>query len=148
MRCRTPYTYAYTGAAGFVGYDCCSWLIASLYAEIVGTGQALFFHNLDVENPANMPPDTDADGMLDPCDNCPTVPNGPFLGTCMVGATFAGGTCQSDLECDAGETCDLSQLDDDGNTVGNACPEPSFGLGVLLGSTLLVSGQRSRRRRA
>ncbi len=143
-----PYTYAYTGTPGYVGHDCCSWRIESAEAQIVGTGQALFFHNLDVNDPSNMPPDFDADGMLDPCDNCPNTPNGPFLGTCMNGTTVAGGTCQSDLECGAGEMCDLSQLDDDGDTVGNACPEPGFGVGLMLGSMLLVSRQHSHRRSA
>ena len=71
-------------ASALRSIDCCTWQIDGL--GTVGAGQALFFHNLDPNDPANMPPDTDFDGILDPCDNCIYTPNGPFLGSCSDGA--------------------------------------------------------------
>jgi len=76
--------------------------------------------------------DGDGSGSIDdnPCtggnyencdDNCPTIPNGTTLGTCMTGAT---GTCTEDADCDTGQTsgvCSLNQQDSDGDGIGDAC---------------------------
>ncbi|MEZ4279734.1 MAG: hypothetical protein R3F21_09005 [Myxococcota bacterium] len=47
-------------ASGYTGVDCCTWQIDSPQTGTVGTGHALFFHNLDAGNPANLPPDSTA----------------------------------------------------------------------------------------
>ena len=89
------------------------------------------------------PGDTDADGVssipgggggsgyisggkfLADEDNCPEVPNGPFLGVCtretgniVVGT---GKTCIVDEACGIGETCDMNQGDFNENGIGDAC---------------------------
>ena len=129
-----PYTYAYNGTPGYTGYDCCLWQITSNQSQVVGTGQAIFYHNLDVSDPANIPLDTDGDGIRDVCDNCLYTANGPLLGTCLAGASV-GALCRSDSECGTGGLCDLRQTDDDFDQVGTACPEPGFaaliGVGVF-----------------
>lgn len=140
-----PYTYGYDGPA-YTGVDCCTWQVDSDASGTVGVGQALFFHNLNAGLSANFPADTDGDGIVDLCDNCQAQPNGPALGTC-VGSAGAGGPCQSDFGCDAGETCDLSQQDADLDGFGDACavPEPSFGAGVLVALLSLAGlGRRAR----
>jgi hypothetical protein len=70
-----PYSYAWSGAPGFTGVDCCSGRIESEVSGTVGTGQALFYYYLDPGNPAKVPPDSDRDGLRDLCDNCPSTPN-------------------------------------------------------------------------
>lgn len=139
-----PYTYDYAGDPSFTGLDCCTWQIQSAASGTVGAGQALFFHNLDPLDPANLPADFDGDGILDLCDNCLWLPNGPLLGTCLTGPS-TGDPCRSELEC-VGGGCSLSQEDDDGDFVGNACPEPGFGLGLALCSAAAAGiGRRGRR---
>lgn len=128
-----PYEYTYAGTPGYTGVDCCTWQIEGVEGT-VGTGQALFFHNLDASDPANFPPDTDEDGIRDLCDNCPYTANGPLLGSCVdINGFSTGATCRSNLECAGGLSCDLSQLEDDGAAPGLACPEPGFGFGAMLG---------------
>lgn len=139
-----PYTYAYAGVPGFVGHDCCMWQITSTQSQIVGTGQAIFFHNLDPANPADAPLDSDFDAIVDACDNCVSTPNGPFLGTCVSGPT-PGALCRSNRDCGPAGACDQSQTDDDFDGVGNACPEPRFATGLLIGGMAL--GIFSNRRR-
>ncbi len=76
--------------------------------------------------------DTDADAACDVCDNCPATPNGSALGTCVknigtppndvvvgVGATLT--SCHLDSDCGAGELCQLTQGDSNGNGCGDAC---------------------------
>lgn len=142
-----PYEYTFGGTPGYIGVDCCTWQIEGA-AGTVGTGQALFFHNLNASDPANMPPDSDDDGIRDLCDNCPYTPNGPSLGSCVDanGAT-TGTTCRSNLECNTGLSCDLAQLEDDGAAPGLACPEPGFGLGAMLGALGLAALRPVARRR-
>ena len=142
-----PYTYDYNGTPGFTGHDCCTWQIDSSVTGIVGTGQAIFFHNLDPTNPANLPPDTDSDGIRDLCDNCPLFANGPLLGTCIGGA-LEGELCNSDNECGTGGNCHQSQEDADKDFVGDVCLLPEPGLTLLLGSglTLLCTLPRRARR--
>jgi hypothetical protein len=137
-----PYTYSY-GGDPFTGVDCCTWKIDSAATGTVGTGQALFFHNLDATNPANMPPDNDLDGIRNLCDNCPSNPNGPLLGSCKTG-TAIGTVCRSNLECAGGGLCDLAQEDTDGNFQGNACPEPGLATGLFVGLGLLTALTRRR----
>ena len=139
-----PYNYAYAGPS-YTGTDCCAWQIESQQSGVIGTGQAIFFHNLDPGNPANLPPDSDADGMRDGCDNCVAVPNGPLLGSCM-GLAGVGGTCLSDLDCGQYEFCSQSQEDFDVDGSGDACsvPEPGFGAGLALGLGALASLSRTR----
>ncbi len=141
-----PYTYRYQGTPGYSGVDCCTWRIDS-QTGVVGTGQALFFHNLDASNPANMPPDGDQDGIRNLCDNCPSTPNGPLRGTCLIGAI--GAVCRSNQECGTGGVCNLSQQDSNGDFVGNVCgvPEPGFAAGLAAGLALTAVGARRRTRR-
>ncbi|MFO0687989.1 MAG: hypothetical protein U0900_04735 [Myxococcota bacterium] len=132
-----PYTYRFQGTPGFTGVDCCTWRVSSALG-IVGTGQALFFHNLDPSNQANQPPDTDRDGIRDLCDNCPYYANGPLLGACLTGATI-GRPCHSNPDCGSGGACSLSQEDANGDYVGNICaPEPAFGAGLVAGAVALA----------
>lgn len=140
-----PYSYQY-GGTPFTGHDCCTWRIESQApgSGVVGVGQLIFFHNLDAANPANLPPDTDRDGIRDLCDNCRLQPNGPILGSCLSGPSV-GRPCRSNLECPSG-SCSLSQEDGDGNGVGNACvPEPA--IASLLTAGVLAIAARARARR-
>ena len=99
---------------------------------ISGSGQALFFINVDGGNPANQPLDVDLDGIKDLCDNCPSVPNGPLLGSCITGSQI-GNLCRSNQECDGG-LCSFAQDDQDLDGEGNACvPEPGFVPGLVAG---------------
>ncbi len=139
------YNYSYTGGP-YTGTDCCAFKIDSLQSGVTGTGQAIFFHNLDASNPLNHPPDTDGDGMRDGCDNCANVPNGPYLGSC-IGLAGVGASCLSDLECGQYEYCSLSQEDVDLDQTGDACsvPEPGFVAGLMIGLAALT-GLDGRRR--
>jgi len=135
-----PYTYRFVGNPAFTGVDCCTWRIDS-QTGVVGTGQALFFHHLDSANPANMPPDTDQDGIRNLCDNCAMKPNGPLRGTCLAGSV--GATCRSNFECGAGGRCSLSQEDADGNFEGDVCvPEPALAAGLAAGVAALLFAAR------
>lgn len=142
-----PYVYSYLGSPGYVGVDCCAWQIDSTQTGTVGAGQAIFFHNIDPANPANIPPDSDGDGMRDPCDNCVGVPNGPALGSC-IGLQGTGAVCQSDLDCGQYEFCSLSQEDGDFDQAGDACsvPEPGLASGLAIGGLGLVWGSVARRK--
>ncbi len=142
-----PTRYAFNGTPGYTGHDCCTWHVDSPETGTVGTGQLIFFHNLDTSNPANLPPDTDRDGIRNLCDNCPLKANGPLLGSCLAGPK-AGAPCRSNPECTTG-TCDLSQEDDNGDKIGNACvPEPGFSalLGVGLLGLVGFGGRKHARR--
>jgi hypothetical protein len=141
-----PYTYRYEGEP-FTGVDCCTWQIDSA-TGVVGTGQALFFHDLDASDPANMPPDADGDGIRDLCDNCPSAPNGPLRGSCRSG-TAIGAVCRSDQECPGGGICDLRQADPDADMQGFACPEPGFAIALMtaLGPLAAFARRRAARRR-
>lgn len=142
-----PYTYHFQGAPGYTGVDCCAWRIDSPQTGTIGTGQALFFHNLDAGNPANLPPDTDQDGIRDNCDNCVTAPNGPLRGSCRAGPTL-GAPCRSNGECGAGGICSLSQEDANNDFTGDVCaPEPGFAAGLAGGLAGLAFAARADRRR-
>jgi hypothetical protein len=69
--------------------------------------------------------DTDADGVADPCDNCPESPNGPALGTCTNGdLEKLGEVCYSDSECGSTNAyCSMNQEDFDGGEGGDACDD-------------------------
>ena len=100
--------------------------------------------NLDVQNTSASistlcyyedPNDMDGDGIENPPsgtmassmflaaeDNCPDMPNGPHLGTCIQGNV--GSTCISDAACGIGGVCSMAQEDSfppGGNGVGDAC---------------------------
>ncbi len=141
------YNYSYQGAPGYVGTDCCAWQIDAPQTGVVGTGQAIFFHNLDPSNPANLPPDTDGDGMRDGCDNCVGVPNGPYLGTC-VGLSGPGTLCTADTDCGQYEFCSQSQDDIDLDEIGDACSVPEPGFAAMLGVSAAWLSGLARRRRA
>lgn len=80
-----PISYQFQGSTSYAGLDCCTWQIGSR-TGVTGTGQAIFFVNVSATDPAHQPTDYDTDGIKDLCDNCVTVPNGPLLGSCTVGA--------------------------------------------------------------
>jgi hypothetical protein len=88
--------------------------------------------------------DTDADSVVDANDNCPSIPNGPALGTCQQlwpSHAYAelGSGCFSDLECqNQAGACSLAQEDFDHDGVGNVCDE-EFELGGSVPT--YVSGQ-------
>ncbi|MBK7948871.1 MAG: hypothetical protein IPK00_09035 [Deltaproteobacteria bacterium] len=126
-----PYTYQFQGNPSYAGLDCCTWQIDSS-TGIVGTGQALFFINVDASDPANQPPDSDTDGIRNLCDNCPGVPNGPLLGSCTSGSKI-GKLCRSNQQCPGG-ACSLAQDDLNLDGTGNACvPEPALGASLWTG---------------
>ncbi len=131
-----PYRYSFAGAPGFTGLDCCTWKIDSPQTGTIGTGQLLFYHGLDPNDPANDPADVDLDGIVDLCDNCPSIANGPLLGTCKSGSAI-GSLCNSNADCPGAGACDLAQEDADGNFQGNACPEPGVAGGIASGLVLL-----------
>jgi hypothetical protein len=96
-------------------------------------------------DPANMPIDTDADGIFDLCDNCIESPNGPNLGTC-VGGFLEGNSCYANSDCSNG-LCSLSQEDADADSTGDACslvPEPEFATMLAIGAMLLMCASRRR----
>ena len=63
-------------------------------------------------------PDGDGDGISDAGDDCPRLPNGPQLGTCVGDAATA---CDADRDCGSGGWCSRGQEDTDGDGVGDAC---------------------------
>ena len=63
--------------------------------------------------------DMDGDGLGNPEDNCPKVPNGPVLGTCTAGDV--SNTCTSDEDCGTGGPCSMDQEDSDLDGFGDAC---------------------------
>ena len=69
----------------------------------------------------NDPNDIDGDGVANNPDedNCPTIANGPFLGTCTVGNV--GDSCISNEACGVGGICSMNQEDADGDGIGDAC---------------------------
>jgi len=73
----------------------------------------------------NVDADYDYDGIPDTIDNCPNIPNGPSLGTCMPGSDKAGVACHSDADCVLGcsvnGVCSMSQEDTNQNGVGDVC---------------------------
>jgi hypothetical protein len=60
----------------------------------------------------------DYDG-IDGNDNCPEIPNGQSLGTCVSGTLHE--SCMSDDDCGDGGFCSREQEDSDGDGRGDAC---------------------------
>lgn len=138
-----PYSYQFTGTPGYTGLDCCTWHLDSPETGTLGTGQAIFFHNLDASID-NLPPDSDGDGIRDNCDNCIAIANGPLLGSCL-GGSAVGALCNSDLECPGNGVCSMSQEDADGDFQGDACvPEPGFAGMLLFGGAAMAAATRRR----
>ena len=139
------YTYQFRGDPGDQGVDCCAWQVGSS-TGVTGTGQALFFIGLDPNDPVNEPGDLDSDGVVDVCDNCINVRNGPEVGSCLFGPR-EGQACMSRQDC-ANNPCSLAQEDLDRDGVGDACvPEPGLAVGVaagILGLGMLGRGWRRR----
>jgi hypothetical protein len=136
-----PYQYLYQGSPTYHGLDCCTWQVGSS-TGVTGSGQAIFYINVDPANPANQPGDVDLDGIRDLCDNCPNKANGPLKGTCLAGPKV-NQPCRSNQECQ-NFACSLAQDDTDRNGQGDACPEP--GLAATLGAGLAALAALGRRR--
>jgi hypothetical protein len=66
--------------------------------------------------------DSDDDGICDDEDNCPTIPNGPNLGTCSPDSNIpAQCTADSKCECQPTGNCSIDQEDTDSDGVGDVC---------------------------
>ena len=65
--------------------------------------------------------DFDSDGILNDEDNCPALPNGPYLGTCTIGDI--GQSCTNDNDCGGVfGSCSMNQEDvGDEDGVGDVC---------------------------
>jgi hypothetical protein len=64
--------------------------------------------------------DFDSDGILNDEDNCPAMPNGPDLGTCVIGDI--GQSCINDNDCGGVPgSCSVNQGDSDGDEIGDTC---------------------------
>jgi hypothetical protein len=136
------YTQHYLGDPAYRGLDCCTWQIGST-TGVTGTGQAVFYIGVDANDPLYDLQDPDGDEIVDPCDNCPTIPNGPGRGTCLFGPS-QGAVCGSDQDC-GGAPCSLAQEDLDRDGQGDACvPEPGSAAGLAAG--LVALAVRARRR--
>jgi hypothetical protein len=137
-----PVSYAYVQPEPGAGdWDCCTWRFDGIDGVTSTVGQ-LVFQNDGVEPP----PDTDGDQILDPCDNCPALPNGPALGSCVTGDGTPGAACETTTECPPGQPCSLDQEDSNLDGVGDACPEPEAGAAALVAATALGSLAAARRR--
>ncbi|MBW1823736.1 MAG: thrombospondin type 3 repeat-containing protein [Deltaproteobacteria bacterium] len=63
--------------------------------------------------------DRDGDGIDNPQDNCPGIPNGPVLGTCTAGDV--SNACTNNGDCGVGGFCSMDQEDSDQDNHGDAC---------------------------
>jgi len=105
--------------------------IAFTYDEVIDTVTSFIesYNNFitgKIIHTSTQPQDVDGDGVLDPNDNCVYVPNGPLLGTCVIGLS-AGQTCQGTSQtcsfCDQGMQMGsiYLQRDFDSDGSGDAC---------------------------
>jgi hypothetical protein len=75
-------------------------------------------------------------------DNCPNIPNGPFLGTCTVGNI--GDSCIVNEACGVGGVCSMNQEDSDGDGIGDVCESSTEQIptlsewGILIFLTLIL----------
>ena len=53
------------------------------------------------------------------CDNCPAIPNAPYIGTCLIDSI--GQHCTGDEECGTGGFCSMNQEESDGDEIGDVC---------------------------
>ena len=67
------------------------------------------------------PGDSDGDGVMSDQDNCPTMPNGPYRGTCTWSEMQRGNTCLSNSDCGADGLCSMNQDDMDSDGAGDVC---------------------------
>jgi len=65
--------------------------------------------------------DYEGDGVNDDLDNCPEIPNGSALGTCVAGNI--GSTCESQGDCGIGGFCSMDQEDADEDGEGDVCDD-------------------------
>jgi hypothetical protein len=80
-------------------------------------------HDIDGDGINNTPGGTMTSSMfLTNEDNCPDMPNGPFLGTCIVGETYKiARPCINDVECGTDGFCSMNQEDSNEDGIGDAC---------------------------
>jgi len=77
--------------------------------------------------------DYDNDIVCGDSDNCPTIPNGPNLGTCVnCGDGTIGPSCTDDGQCTSGY-CNMDQNDIDNDGLGDLCDDsfPPGGNGCI-----------------
>jgi len=83
-----------------------------------------------VANPGQEDEDNDAIGTA--CDNCPSIPNGSDLGTCITGEI--GTTCSANEDCGTDALCSLNQENFDQDSEGDVCDSDDDNDGIPDGS--------------
>jgi len=97
------------------------FFVANFFVIFIGVQEA-------IANEINLSLDSDKDGISDYQDNCPNIPNGPEIGTCLPESDKVGIVCNSDVDCVIGCSnngrCSLNQEDSDNNGIGDVCDSP------------------------
>ena len=86
------------------------------------------------------------------CDNCPLIPNGSAIGSCVKTVSDVvlgtGVSCTNPLnDCNEGEMCDMLQEDFNDNGIGDACEcyaDCNCDTKIDLGDLVIMRGEFSR----
>ena len=71
--------------------------------------------------------DSNGDGAIDDCDNCPSDPNKTEPGICGCGEVDTDGDGVADCDDNCPAVANADQADSDGNGVGDVCEPPPAG---------------------